>query len=213
VGTVFRQNIENASAAIGTDNLLVNGVPPWMATSMSGLLSAGSWLAAQMFGPFGFGFVAAAILFSLPDVPAIREWQRRRRERSVPRPPIEIRFDPSNPGGRFWSAERWWFPNRTYADGMEYRFEIHNNTDVALRGAFVTVNDGSGLPKRALFVRNGRDTYDIGPGHSEFIKGFLAAEGPTPQSEVTLVAGADNIMPVERRFQLDQAREPALTAL
>lgn len=137
----------------------------------------------------------------------------RRLGQKPPRPPIEIRFDPANPGGRFWSEETWEIGPDSIISGLEHRFEICNNTDSALIGVFVTIEEDNGIPKRLKFKRGDRETCDIAPGHFELVKGFLMQECTGPSGVVTITAGAQNASPVERRFRFDPRREPWLTSL
>lgn len=80
VSTVFGLNFEDLLAAVGAAKLFTEGPPDAWRSFMSTFLT--DWLAPAVgfvFGNFGLGFVLAALLFSIPDLPAYRRWFAQRR--------------------------------------------------------------------------------------------------------------------------------------
>jgi hypothetical protein len=143
-------------------------------------------------------------------VDTIMRW----REKTESEPaPLEIRFDPSNPGHRFWSDEYWNFPGDGSCSAPTCRVEIKNNTATTIRGVYVEVTDHSdGKKARARFTRTGEHIAEINPGASELVSLFPALS-KSARAKVTIYAGAIDIPQVAKTYRFDSSAEPVLIPL
>jgi len=83
IGGAIVQNYENWAERRGLSDISNTGVPPesWsLAVALTDLIGQHVLPVARFIcGPFGWGFVLAATLFSIPDIPKVRRWFAARR--------------------------------------------------------------------------------------------------------------------------------------
>lgn len=138
--------------------------------------------------------------------------------------PLEIEFDPANPGRKFFSIE----PNRdnvgkpTQGSYWEYRALVRNRSPKTLKNVKVTVEAIGALPTRpepSYFDINKKPAIDLTPSEEvlavvrrwfnpPIVVGMVIGEdayGP-----IRMVASADDVPPTIKLFQFDPSRTPMI---
>jgi hypothetical protein len=139
---------------------------------------------------------------------------------------LEILFDPTNPGKRYWSIETLKGENGKTVPIWEYRVVLRNNSSSeTLRVVRASVETLGSFPKRqefALFEITKTPVMDLHPKDEKFIivlrwwyparqvglfagQSALEAYGP-----LKIVVNAEGKLPVIRTFQFDYDKEPMI---
>jgi len=138
--------------------------------------------------------------------------------------PLEIVFDPRNPGRRFWNLE-----GQRDKDGREvppamwqYRVDIKNNGRRTLRNVKVTaefVGTMGNRPADVPFDKTQTRAADINPGCAELVKVFQwpyerrlpgMLVGPTGYGPLLVTASADDVLAQTRTFNFDYEKDPMI---
>jgi len=144
---------------------------------------------------------------------------------SLRRPsPLQIIFDPLNPGERFWSRGSVKHPTEArFVSYMEYRVQVANTSTKTIRNVRVSI-EGYGLlprlPEDIGFKKDGVPVCDIQPGHSELVPVLQLgppqegnAWGTTAKelhSPIVVIARGDDIPPASIAFSYHPNDVPAL---
>jgi DNA-binding XRE family transcriptional regulator len=141
--------------------------------------------------------------------------------------PLEIIFDPTNPGRKFWSVEPMKDENGKPIPGSfwEYRAIVRNNSSKTVRNVKVVVEAVGLMPTRpepSHFDINKRPLIDLTP-HEEalailrrwfnppIVAGMATGEGI--YGPIRMTASADDVLPVVAFFQFDPMRTPMIYEL
>lgn len=144
------------------------------------------------------------------------------RENSSPQSSLNITFDQSNPGKKFWSLESTKDESGKYQPYWEYRAAIKNHSDKTLRNVKVTVECIGPMatrPEQSLFDINKKPLIDLNPNeealvvirrwyHPPIVAGMLIGEdiyGP-----IKLTASADDTASSTKLFHFDPERTPMI---
>lgn len=135
----------------------------------------------------------------------------------VAAPPLEIRYDMSNPGGRYWQESEWMPDNGSpLRRGMEYRIEIANLSDRTAHDVVVTMQ-GEANPDEdgtLRFLRTRKFTATIHPGAVELAQVMLiTGPGAGVPRRTTIRVTARDMQATHREFIIDTSKTPALTPL
>jgi hypothetical protein len=140
--------------------------------------------------------------------------------------PLEIIFDPTNPGRTFWSIEPMKGENGKQIAGSfwEYRAVIKNKSVRTVRNVKVTVEAIGDMPTRpehSQFDINKKPLIDLTPNEETLavirrwfnppiVKGMVGegAYGP-----IKMTASADDVLPTTKVFQFDPERTPMIFEL
>jgi hypothetical protein len=144
---------------------------------------------------------------------------------SVPLSPLDIIFDPTNPGRKFWSHESPRDPSGLQLPGViwEYRVLIRNtSTTQTAKNVSATVEGFGALsrrPEHALFDIGQTTATDLQPGAERLIvvlrwpypaiqAGMAVGEGAYGPLKITVTA--DDIPAKSRLFRFDYQRTPMI---
>lgn len=131
--------------------------------------------------------------------------------------PLVIRFDPTNPGDRFWAKGMWRRgpEGHHYAvEGMEYRIELTNTGSTTVEDVEVTLSGLGNYTTDATmkFARTDAMKQTMHPGAKEMVVVFLASDGAIndPKSRVVICARGKNVPDVRAEFDFDPNAVPML---
>jgi pyrimidine deaminase RibD-like protein len=155
-----------------------------------------------------------------------RDRESRAKRNKTEQSPLEIIFDATNPGRRFWSVESVKDGNGT-ATGesvWECRVEIKNKSSQTLKDVLVTREHIGGMPRRpseVVFDRTNKNYCDINPHTSELVRvlrmpiplkqpGMLSSDTALEYGPIKLVASAADALPAIKTFEFDYQKDPML---
>ena len=137
--------------------------------------------------------------------------------------PLEIIFDPTNPGRRFWSIEPMKDENGKQIAGSfwEYRAVIKNKSVRSVRNVKVTVEAIGIMPTRpepSQFDINKKPLIDLTPNEETLavirrwynppkVEGMVVGDAYGP---IKMTASADDVLPTTRVFQFDPMQTPMI---
>jgi len=169
------------------------------------------WIISGAFGLFVFIFW-----------PEIEKFLRQ----IVARSPLEIIFDPTNPGRRFWSMEAQKDQNGKplLPACWQYRVELRNNSSKTLRNVRISAEALGQIANRPLdmpFDKTQNFTIDINPNCSELVTilrwphpkvqvGMLAGPSALEYGPIKIIASADNVPSKSRIFKFDYQKTPMI---
>jgi hypothetical protein len=169
--------------------------------------------------------VFGTICLIFPVLHSLYRWALLTLFPQQPTSPLEIIFEPLNPGRRFWSLESHSDDyKRLIGNFWEHRVEVKNNSSVTLRKVTVTVERLGSLPVKpqsALFVRTKTDSCDINPGCSELVlinrwphpkqrEGFMTSESAWGYGPIKVVASAEDTIPAETMYDFNYETDQML---
>ncbi|HEV2548221.1 MAG TPA: hypothetical protein VGU20_12855 [Stellaceae bacterium] len=141
-------------------------------------------------------------------------------------PPLEIVFDQSNPGKKFWSLEQNKDANGNGVDGFhwEYRVEIRNASPKTLRNVKVAVEAIGEMPTRpepSYFDYNKQQVIDLDPGrgaltvlrtwyHPQIVAGMVCGGAYGP---VKMTVSADDIGSTTKLFWFQPESTPMISEI
>jgi hypothetical protein len=141
--------------------------------------------------------------------------------------PLEIIFDPTNPGKKFWSIEQMRDESGKQVPGSfwEYRALIKNTSPKTLRNVKVTVEAVGILPSRpepSQFDINKKHLIDLTPDEEvlvlirrwfnpPIVVGMLANENA--YGPIKMTASADDVFPTTKIFRFEPERTPMIFEL
>ena len=140
---------------------------------------------------------------------------------------LEIIFDPTNSGRRFWSIEQMRNEAGEQIAGTfwEYRAVIKNKSSRTVRNAKVTVEAIGDLPTRSelsQFDINKKSLLDLTPDEEALVvirrwfnppivHGMVIGEGA--YGPIKMTASADDVLPATKVFQFDPMQTPMIFEL
>lgn len=145
-----------------------------------------------------------------------------------PKSPLEIIFDPTNPGKRFWSVTSIIDKDGKAVPIWEYRVLIHNISSKTIKGVRATVETLGTRPMTqefALFKITQERAMDLHPRDDKFIVvlrwWYPARQAGLPYGEtfrelygpLKIIVSAIDTSPATRTFQFDYEKEPMLSDL
>jgi hypothetical protein len=141
-------------------------------------------------------------------------------------PAIEIIFDPTNPGQKFWSLEQNKDETGKQVAGShwEYRALVKNRSNKTLRNVKITIEAIGEMPSRpepSHFDYNKQQLIDIDPTdgrlavirvwwHPAIVQGMVCGGAYGP---IKMTASADDVVPVIKLFWFDPELEPMISEL
>lgn len=131
------------SAVAGVTGYSVEFIPGVSGAFLQGLAAiSATWLLIFLW----------RLLLAPSRIHAEAEAKVRTLEAELAKPPLEIVFDPANPGRRFWSLERREHPSRP--DGIEHyhecRIEVRNASPKTIRNVRVVKEHTGMMPLRPV---------------------------------------------------------------
>jgi hypothetical protein len=139
--------------------------------------------------------------------------------------PIEIIFEPTNPGGKYWAPTNIDNGKGVPVPIWEYRALIRNTHDKTIKGVRATVETLGTRPMKqefALFQINQEQAIDLHPLDEKFIVvlrwWYPARQAGLPYGEsfyeltgdLKIVVNAEDTLPAIRTFRFDYDKEPML---